>query len=83
MSERFKEVVLKTTNIYVFKGSNPFASSNFHIIKMFADQQKILIKKYLTLLIQEFIKDPQHQNINIVFKDYLGEKIAGYTKPCQ
>jgi len=50
---------------------------------MFADQQKNLIKKYLTLLIQEFIKDPQHQNITIIFKDYLGEKIAAYTKPRQ
>ena len=45
-------------------------------------QQKI--EKKFNLLVEEFIKDPLHKNITIVFKDSLGNareavKTMGYT----
>lgn len=39
----------------------------------------INVKKYFYSLVWEFIKDPKHLDITLVFKDYLKENVLGST----
>lgn len=41
--------------------------------------QQWLTKEYFNLLVQEFIKDANHEDITIVFKDYLEKNVLGKT----
>src|SRR2546423_1442826 len=41
------------------------------------NQQNQLIKKYFNLLVKEFITDPRHKDIEIVFRDYLESSKEG------
>jgi hypothetical protein len=43
------------------------------------DNQKHLIKKYFNLLVQEFIKDPKHKDIKIIFEDFSKPETQAQT----
>jgi hypothetical protein len=44
-----------------------------------SESAKILIKQYFNSLVQQFITDPAHRDITIVFKDYIESNDSGDT----
>ncbi len=44
-----------------------------------SENTKKLIKQYFNSLVDQFITDPAHKDITIVFKDYLGSSLNGDT----
>jgi len=42
--------------------------------------QGLQIKRYFYLLVQEFIKDPRHKDIAIIFQDFDNILKLGHTK---
>jgi pyridoxal/pyridoxine/pyridoxamine kinase len=44
-----------------------------------SENQRELIKQYLNSLVNQFIANPKHRDIDIVFTGYLGESLHGDT----